>query len=91
MEAAGDHESEAYGDLIGVDGIGEVVAEAIVEFFAEAHNREVLSALLAEVSPEPLEAADTSSEVAGKTGRLYRYAGADDTVGGKGARRGSRR
>lgn len=67
MQAAGDHESEAYRDLIGVDGIGDVVAEAIAEFFAEAHNREVLSALLAEVKPEPLEVADTSSEVAGKT------------------------
>ena len=67
MEAAGDHESEAYRDLINVDGIGDVVAEAIAEFFAEEHNREVLNALLAEVSPEPLEAADTSSEVAGKT------------------------
>ncbi len=66
MEAAGDHESEAYSDLINVDGIGAVVAEAIAEFFAEAHNREVLSALLAEVGPQPLEAADTSSEVAGK-------------------------
>ena len=67
MEAAGDHESEAYGDLIDVDGIGDVVAEAIAEFFTEAHNRDVLGALLAEVHPVPLEAADTSSEVAGKT------------------------
>ena len=67
MEAAADTESEAYSDLIGIDGIGDVVAEAIAEFFAEDHNRDVLAALLEEVSPEPLEAADTSSAVAGKT------------------------
>ena len=67
MENAGDREGEAYKELVAVDGIGDVVAEAIAEFFAEAHNRDVLSALLEEVSPAPLEQADTSSAVAGKT------------------------
>ena len=67
METARDHESEAYKDLIAVDGIGDVVAEAVVDFFAEAHNRDVVAVLLDGVAPEPLEAADTSSAVAGKT------------------------
>ena len=67
MEKAGDTESDAYKELVAVDGIGDVVAEAVAQFFAEAHNRDVLSALLEEVSPSPLEQADTSSEVAGKT------------------------
>ena len=67
MEKAGDSESDAYKELVAVDGIGDVVAEAVAQFFAEAHNRDVLSALLEEVSPSPLEQADTSSEVAGKT------------------------
>lgn len=67
MEAARDTESEAYQDLINVDGIGEVVAEAVVAFFSEAHNRDVLSALLDGVSPQPLAQAATSSPVAGKT------------------------
>ena len=67
MEKAGDPEAEAYKELVAVDGIGDVVAEAIAQFFAEAHNRDVLSALMEEVSPAPLEQADTSSAVAGKT------------------------
>ena len=65
--AAADHESAAYGDLTAIDGIGDVVAGSLVEFFAEPHNRDVVDALLAEVTPEPLEAADTGSPVAGKT------------------------
>lgn len=67
MEAAGDKASDAYQDLTNIDGIGDVVADAVVEFFTENHNRSVLDALLEGVSPEPLEVADTSSPVAGKT------------------------
>ncbi len=67
MQRAHDKESEAWQDLLSVDGIGEIVADAVVEFFDEPHNRTVLEDLLKEVSPTPLEAADTSSPVAGKT------------------------
>ena len=67
MAAASDKETEAYADLINIDGIGDVVAEAIVDFFAEEHNRAAVTALLEGVAPQPLEAADTSSEVSGKT------------------------
>ncbi len=67
MEDAGDKQNAAWLDLLAVDGIGEVVADAIVEFFREPHNRTVVEDLLKEVSPTPLEAADTSSPVAGKT------------------------
>ncbi len=67
MEQAGDKESTAWQDLLAIDGIGEVVADAIAEFFKEPHNRTVVEDLLKEVSPTPLEAADTSSPVAGKT------------------------
>ena len=51
-----------------VNGIGGVVAEAVVDFFAEEHNRDAVDALLAEVTPldeEPVAA--VSSPVAGKT------------------------
>jgi DNA ligase (NAD+) len=65
--AAADHGSEAYGELTAIGGIGAVVADAIVEFFKEAHNEELLDALLAEVTPEPIEAAASDSPVAGKT------------------------
>jgi DNA ligase (NAD+) len=44
------------------------VAEALVDFFAEPHNRQVVAALKdAGVDPQPLEKQETSSPVAGKT------------------------
>lgn len=67
MEAARDRDGEAHADLLAIDGIGEVVAEAVVDFFAEPHNRTVVDGLLAEVSPQPLAAAASSSPMAGKT------------------------
>ena len=67
MKAAGDADSDAWQDLLGIDGIGAVVARSIVEFFNEAHNEEVLDALLLEVSPQEAEAVKTDSSVSGKT------------------------
>ncbi len=45
-EAAKGKESEAYEDLNSVEGIGEIVADAFVEFFKEPRNNEVLDQLL---------------------------------------------
>ncbi len=67
IEAAKGKDSEAFKELDNIEGIGEVVAEAIADFFAEPHNVRVVDDLLKEVSPEPLEAVDTTSAVAGKT------------------------
>lgn len=68
MVEAGRHPGgDAWNELTAHDGIGTVVAESIVEFFAEAHNVAVVDALLLEVQPQPLEAVATSSPVAGKT------------------------
>ncbi len=67
MRAAADHQSAAYEDLNNIDGIGQVVADALIEFFAEAHNNEVLDALLVEVTPEPFETEERASPVTGKT------------------------
>ena len=54
--------------LAAINGFGEVAAEALVDFFAEKHNREVVDALIAKVAVLPHKAADTSgSAVAGKT------------------------
>jgi DNA ligase (NAD+) len=66
-EVADGKDAEAYKDLVAIEGIGEVVAEAIAEFFAEPHNVRVVDDLLKEVSPQALEARATSSPVAGKT------------------------
>ncbi len=67
MVAAGDHESAEYAELNAIDGIGQVVADALVEFFGEPHNIEVLDALLAEVTPQPFVVEETNSPVTGKT------------------------
>ncbi|MEJ2124991.1 MAG: helix-hairpin-helix domain-containing protein, partial [Alphaproteobacteria bacterium] len=68
MIAASDAGSEAYADLTSTDGVGVVVAGAIIAFFDEQHNRDAIAALLDEVTVEAVEAPDTSgSSVAGKT------------------------
>ncbi|MCB5177142.1 NAD-dependent DNA ligase LigA [Microvirga lenta] len=67
-KAAADPASEAHADLTSIGGIGPVVAEAIIEFFKEKHNEEMLDALLAQVTTEPVETvAAANSPVAGKT------------------------
>jgi DNA ligase (NAD+) len=66
-EAAGDRDSEAFHDLDNIGGIGETVAEAIADFFAEDHNIAVVDGLLRHVKVEPLPAMDTTSPVTGKT------------------------
>jgi DNA ligase (NAD+) len=67
MIAAGPMEGESWAELNAIDGIGEVVAEAVVQFFGEPHNRDVVDELLKHVSVTALEARSTSSPVAGKT------------------------
>jgi len=67
MVAAGDQEGEAWGELTSHDGIGDVVAEAIVQFFDERHNVDVVDDLLKHVTVTALEARSTTSPVAGKT------------------------
>ncbi len=66
-EAVKGKETEAYEDLNSVEGIGEVVADALVEFFKEPHNDDALDRLLAEIEVEPMEAVKKDSPVAGKT------------------------
>ena len=66
LAAAGDDE-EAKAELENIDGVGPKVAEALVQFFSEAHNLEVLDDLAKLVEAEPLAPPDTSGSVfAGK-------------------------
>lgn len=67
VKAAADETSDAWTDLVNIDGIGETVAHALVEFFTEPHNDEALDALLEEVTPTPMEKTASDSPVAGKT------------------------
>ncbi len=53
--------------LLGVTGIGPEVAEALTDFFSEAHNRAVVADLLGEVDVEPVALTARASEVSGKT------------------------
>jgi len=54
-------------ELSAVQGVGPVVAEAVHDFFHEAHNREVVDDLLSEVSPKPFVSDAKQTEWSGKT------------------------
>jgi len=54
-------------ELSSVQGVGPVVAEGLVDFFHEAHNREALDDLLSEVSPKPFVSDAKQTEWTGKT------------------------
>lgn len=59
--------NDAWQEMLAIDGVGDVVAEAVIEFFHEPRNREVVAALLAEVTPAPMERIAAESPVAGQT------------------------
>lgn len=68
MREAAPLSGDAWSDLNAIEGIGEVVARAMVEFYKEPRNIEVIGRLLDEVTPEEAEQPVTSgSPVAGKT------------------------
>jgi DNA ligase (NAD+) len=54
-------------ELSSVQGIGPVVAEALVDFFHEPHNREALDDLLSEATPQPYVSDARQTEWTGKT------------------------
>lgn len=64
----GGRESEAYEEIDNIEGIGETVVDALVDFFSEDHNIEALDALLSHVEVMPFERLRTTqSAVTGKT------------------------
>ena len=78
MQATGPKFGDAWNELNSIEGIGEVVAASIVEFFKEPRNLEVVQRLLSEVRPLDAEAPVVSdSPVVGKTvvftGSLERF------------------
>jgi DNA ligase (NAD+) len=65
---AGGKDSEAYADIDNIEGIGETVVDALIDFFSEPHNLEAVDALLAEIDVQPYERiAAVASPVTGKT------------------------
>ena len=67
LETAQDRDSMAYAELLDIDGIGPKVAEALLDFFAESHNRGVIERLRNEVTPQDFIQAETDSPVQGRT------------------------
>ncbi|MBM1556648.1 NAD-dependent DNA ligase LigA [Sulfitobacter mediterraneus] len=65
---AADQGSNAWADLIGVDGVGAVMAGSLVNAFAQEAERASIDRLVAHLLIKPAQRADTSgSPVAGKT------------------------
>lgn len=59
--------SDAYQDMLTIDGVGALVAQGVIDFFDEPHNREAVDRLLNEIEPQEAEKAAGDSPVAGKT------------------------
>ena len=59
--------ADAQAEFAAVEGVGPVVAEALVDFFHEEHNRDALDDLLSEVHPKPFVSDAKQTEWTGKT------------------------
>jgi len=83
MTAAADPESEARRDLVDIDGIGPSMAEDLMAFFDEPHNRQALDDLQGELTVEDFAAPEIAdSPVAGKTvaGKTVVFTGTLETL-----------
>jgi DNA ligase (NAD+) len=68
IHAVQDAQNQAHTDLESLDGIGISMIEDLTGFFAEAHNREAISALLKEVAVLPWQGqAGKQGPLSGKT------------------------
>jgi DNA ligase (NAD+) len=66
--AAKEMPGDDYRAFAGLNGIGEVVADSLIDFFDEPHNRTVVKELLDEIDPEPyVRTATVASAVTDKT------------------------
>jgi DNA ligase (NAD+) len=62
------HADDPHSVFPSVDGIGDTVIEALIDFFGNERNDDVLDALLRQVRPRPyVVTVSATSEVAGKT------------------------
>ncbi|WP_445492392.1 NAD-dependent DNA ligase LigA [Rhodopseudomonas sp. RCAM05734] len=66
-QTAEGNSSEAWQDLNNIGGVGEIVADAVVEFFAEKRNVKALGELLDEIEVLDVEQAKSDTAIAGKT------------------------
>ncbi|MEM6413115.1 MAG: NAD-dependent DNA ligase LigA [Pseudomonadota bacterium] len=67
-QKASDKGRDSYDDMLAIDGVGELVAQGVIDFFDEPHNRDAISRLMEHVTPPSFEVAKSAdSPVAGKT------------------------
>ena len=67
-DANKDRESTAYEDLLNIESVGGAVADDLLAFFAERHNKEVLDGLARELTIDNFTAPEREdSAIAGKT------------------------
>ncbi len=91
MVAAGE-DAAAREHLLAIDGVGEVLADAVIAFFADTRNREAIARLLEHVTPEDAEAPRTAGQPHRRQDPgLHRHAGTHEPRRGQGAGRGDGR
>lgn len=68
MREAADHDSIAYRDFVALDGIGKAMADDLIGFFADDHNRKVIRDILTEIKVEDfVRVATAATALTGKT------------------------
>ncbi len=67
MSLAQEPTSEAFLELQNIDGIGQVVAKSLVDFFQAERNVQQVQALLDEINVEPVAFEEVASSVSDKT------------------------
>ncbi len=67
MDAARDPDSQAYADLVNIDGIGKKMVQTMVDFVTSDANRAVIDDLLTLINPKPLDVVAEGHPVSGKT------------------------
>ena len=67
LEALNQRPGPVYQDVASIDGMGEVSAKALIDFFAEPHNLDMLDALLTQIDIASAEAPQSDGAVSGKT------------------------
>jgi DNA ligase (NAD+) len=67
MAAAKNRQSEAYRDLLAVEGVGEALADEVVDYFNDGRHRRMIMNLIERLEVAPLAAPKSDSPVAGKT------------------------
>ena len=89
--AANKRRAKPMQDLTTIGGIGEVVGDAVVEFFKEKHNRDAVDRLLEEIEDRADGGREEGLADRRQDRGVHRLAGKDDARRSQGDRRAARR